>query len=152
LVATAMLGTLLSLPLLRTIVPPTSAVGVYLHRGHELGQGLVNLPAFARAWFDHALLRWGFGGTFVLLLVVAPWRRHRPAAGGGTGMFVGLGLLITALPFVLSHEADPEHHLRSSLPRLLSHWVGPAWLWIGLQLGAGWPALDAGAVGPRPPS
>lgn len=152
LVATAMLAAMVSLPLLRTIVPPTSAVGVYLHRGCELAEGLANLPTFARAWLDYALLRGSFGGTFVLLLVVVPWRRHRPAAGGGTGLFVGLGLLITALPFVLSHEADPEHHLRSSLPRLLSHWVGPAWLWIGLQLGAGWPVLGAGTVDPRPTS
>jgi hypothetical protein len=152
LVATAMVAAILSLPLLRAIVPPTSAVGVYLHRGHEPAQGLAYLPAFALAWLDYALLRWGFGGTFMLLLVMVPWRRRRPAAGGGTGLFVGLGLVTTALPFVLSHEADPEHHLRSSLPRLLSHWVGPAWLWIGLQLGAGWPALDAGAAATQPTS
>jgi hypothetical protein len=152
LVAAAMLAALLSLPLLRAIVPPTSAVGVYLHRGYEPGRGLANLPEFARAWVDYALLRWGFGGTFVVMLVVVPWRRGRPAAGGGIGMLVGLGLLITALPFVLSHEADLHHHLRSSLPRLLSHWVGPVWLWIGLQLGAGWPVLDAGAAARQPTS
>lgn len=152
LVAAAMVATVVCLPLLGAIVPPTSAVGVYLHRGYQPAQGLANLPAFARAWCDYTLWRWGFGGTFVLLLVVAPWRGHRPAAGGGAGMFVGLGLLVTALPFVLSHEADLQHHLRSSLPRLLLHWVGPAWLWIGLQLGAGWPALEAGAAAKQPTS
>ena len=39
-----------------------------------------------------------------------------------------IGLAITALPFVLSPSGDLGHHLRSSLPRLLLHWVGPAWL------------------------
>ena len=48
LVAAAMLAALLSLPLLRAVVPPTSAVGVYLHRGYEPGRGLANLPEFAR--------------------------------------------------------------------------------------------------------
>jgi hypothetical protein len=152
LVAVATMAAILSLPLLRAVVPPTSAVGVYLHRGYELEQGLANLPAFARAWFDHALLRWGFGGTFLLLLVVAPWRRVSGAASTGIGMFVAAGLVVTALPFVFSHEENLQHHLRSSLPRLLSHWVGPAWLWIGLRLGAGWPALEAGAGEVRPTS
>ena len=42
--------------------------------------------------------------------------------------FALLGLATTALAFVLSPEEELQHHLRSSLPRLLLHWIGPLWL------------------------
>jgi hypothetical protein len=67
-------------------------------------------------------------------------------------VFLALGLASTALPFVWSHEPDLQHHLRSSLPRLLLHWLGPAWLFVGCRVGAAWPAPDAGATTPTPTS
>ncbi|MGK0157449.1 MAG: hypothetical protein ACI9SE_004430 [Neolewinella sp.] len=44
------------------------------------------------------------------------------------------------MPFVLSPEPNLEHHLRSSLTRLLLHWIGPIWLlnacWLNTVLAA----------------
>ena len=56
--------------------------------------------------------------------------------------FVLLGLATTALPFVLSPQPELHQHLRSSLPRLLLHWVGPLWL-----LAAAWLETLAKAEG-----
>ncbi|MEO6594451.1 MAG: hypothetical protein ABIP94_06840 [Planctomycetota bacterium] len=41
-------------------------------------------------------------------------------------LFLLLGLLVIPIPFLLSPEPDLEHHLKSTLDRLLSHWLGAA--------------------------
>lgn len=120
--------------------PADSAFGVYLAQSAQIWERLPNLIPYALGLVEHGVLRWHFGATFVLpiaALVVLRWRSlglpGRPAA-----VFTGLGLLATALPFLLSPEPDLQHHLRSSLSRLLLHWLGPLWLlsacWIEVAL------------------
>lgn len=135
-----------TLPWWRTLVPLGSGIGIYVHGG-AWQRGFANVPAFLLACVDQALLRGHFGATFVALVSVAVWGRRAAVSGGGGGVFVAVGLAATALPFLLSPEPDLQHHLRSSLPRLLLHWLGPAWLWVGWRLGGGWPpAAEPAAV------
>jgi hypothetical protein len=146
----------LMLPLLASAVPPTSALGIYLHRGTGWCQGVAHLPAIAGAFAEHGLLRVQFGSTYLLALLLLAWR---PGAAMSTtpaartaATFFGLGLLTTALPFVLTHEEMVQHHLRSSMPRLLLHWLGPAWLFIGCRLSPLLATTRAGATTPAGPS
>lgn len=118
-----------------------SAIGVYMRQAARAHEGLANLPAYLGGAFHYGVARLRFGATFVLpvaLVVIARIRRltlpdHRVAA------FALLGLVTTAVPFVLSPEPDLDHHLRSSMTRLLIHWVGPVWLlsiaWLDALLG-----------------
>jgi hypothetical protein len=119
--------------------------GTYLDRLPAAWSRLGNLGAWLGTGLDHAIVRLHFGATFVLPFVVAWWsRRERrrgaapatPPEGRAALTFVVLGLACTAVPFVLSPEADLAHHLRSSLPRLLLHWLGPVWLLTIARAGA----------------
>jgi len=113
------------------------------HRGALLGQYLGSLervldklphvPAIVGGLLKQALLPNRFGFTFVLLLAL-PFVLGRRLANGPVGtvvLLLGLGLCAVFGAFLLSPEADVQHHLRSSAGRLLSHWVGVAWLVIG---------------------
>lgn len=128
----------LMLPLLASAMPPTSALGIYLHRGTGWRQGVAHLPAIVGAFAEHGLLRVQFGATYLLALLLLVWRpgaaMSATPAVRTAATFFGFGLLTTTLPFVLTHEAMLQHHLRSSLPRLLLHWLGPAWLFVGCRL------------------
>jgi hypothetical protein len=135
------LGGLLALPLVAQVVPANTGIGAYVHRGAQLAEVAARLPTIGWAFVDHTLLRVQFGLLFPLLIALV-LRRGDRAGGSGVGFaravalgpFVAFGLLSSALPFVLSPEVDIQHHLRSSLPRLLLHWIGPAWLWVGKGL------------------
>jgi hypothetical protein len=48
--------------------------------------------------------------------------------------WLGLGLVAVIAAFLLSPEPDVQHHLKSSAPRLLSHWLGVVWLCAGWVL------------------
>lgn len=138
-----------ALPLLAGLVPADSAIGVYVHRGAKGLQGLTNLVPVAVAMVEHTLLRVQFGLLFPLLLVLAITCDRSAAAASSRsalGPFLALGLLSAALPFVLSPEPDLPHHLRSSLPRLLLHWLAPAWMWVGRRLAGVSPPNLAPAV------
>ncbi|MFN3244053.1 MAG: hypothetical protein ACE37K_21280 [Planctomycetota bacterium] len=138
---------LLALPLLADLVAADSALGVYLRQASNVWSGLANLPAYLGALVDHGVGRLRLG----MALVVPPvaWLvarlRQKPLDDAPLAAFVLLGIATTPLPFVLSPEDDLQHHLRSSLPRLLLHWVGPAWLlsaaWIERLREADAPAL-----------
>jgi hypothetical protein len=122
---------LLSLPWLAPMFATSqSTAAVYLRQGHNVLQGLANLPAYAAGVLEFGITRLRLG--LVLLLPIAALLAARQVrvrlAERSLMAFVLLGLLTTALPFVLSPDPDFDHHLRSSLPRLLLHWVGPLWL------------------------
>ncbi|HEB53232.1 MAG TPA: hypothetical protein ENI87_08265 [bacterium] len=126
----APLALLLALPVIAPWFAPESAIGVYMRQAARWHQGLANLPDYLAAMLAYGITRLRLGLTFVVPLAALAIARARraPLAAGGVGAFLGFGLVSTALPFVLSPEPDLQHHLRSSLPRLLLHWIGPAWL------------------------
>lgn len=138
-VLAAPLTLLLALPWLAPLFAgDQGALSLYLRHGDRVYAGFANLPAYAAALLDYGVLRLRIGAALVLpcACVAVALRQGVALAARDLRAFVLLGLATSALPFVLSPESDLQHHLRSSLPRLLLHWVGPAWL-----LTAAW--LDA---------
>jgi hypothetical protein len=127
---------LLALPLLVLLLgDPGGTVRVYFGEPLRAWQRLPRLPAIVAGLFDHALLKLGFACTFWLLPLAWWWRRRAMApATMRLCAFVAVGLAGTLAPFLLSPETDLEHHLKSSMSRLLLHWLGPAWLAIGALL------------------
>jgi hypothetical protein len=106
-----------------------TAFGVYLTNAGRLWQNLPNLLPYGWGLVEYGVLRWHFGATFLLpIAALVALRCRGSGCAGPVAVFTGLGLLTTALPFLLSPEPDLQHHLRSSLPRLLLHWLGPCWL------------------------
>jgi hypothetical protein len=127
---------LLALPLLVLLLgDPGGTVRVYFGEPLRALQRLPRLPAIVVGLLDCALLKLGFACTFWLLPLAWWWRRRAGApATTRLGAFVAVGLAGTLAPFLLSPETDLDHHLKSSMARLLLHWLGPAWLAIGALL------------------
>jgi hypothetical protein len=121
---------LLALPWLAPLFAANSGLGVYLRQADSALAGLGNLPAYLAAFAEYGIARLRLGASLLLpiaaLAIAAATRR--PLGDGQPAKFLAIGLAITSLPFVLSPEDDLDHHIRSSLPRLLLHWIGPAWL------------------------
>ena len=108
----------------------TGALALYLRQGENVLAGIGNLPAYAGGVVEFGVTRLRLGMAFLLPIAAAAVARHRQVRLMDRSLmaFVLLGLATTALAFVLSPEPEFDHHLRSSLPRLLLHWVGPLWL------------------------
>ena len=109
-------------------LPAGGALHAFVDSPGRLLTRLDRVPALALGLCNHALLRGGCGLAFWSLVVAAPllWRRRADLAAPAA--FVLAGLCIVPLPFLLGPEPDLQHHLRSSLGRLLLHWTGPALL------------------------
>jgi hypothetical protein len=141
---TRWLGALLGGPLLCLVLPlcsrafggEFSAMGQYLGEPLRFLQRLPLLPKICGGMVEYGILRLAFGAAFLLPLVagiVLRWSKRRPLPDAGLSLFLGLGLCAVAAAFLLSPEDDLSHHLKSSMPRLLLHWLGAAWL-----LGVSW--------------
>lgn len=93
--------------------------------GRPLGR-LLALPDIV-GWLGlRAFHRLKFGLTFGLLaLALLARRRERWPE---SVWIVLLGLASLTAPFLLSPEPDLEHHVKSSMNRLLLHWVPAAWI------------------------
>ncbi|MFK7739536.1 MAG: hypothetical protein AB8H80_04365 [Planctomycetota bacterium] len=115
------------LPWLAAHASGDSALAVYLRRGADVLPGLANIPAYLAALVDYSMLRLRYGlvPLLALLTLAAMFKLRIPRAANAGHVFVLLGVAATAVPFVLSPEPDLGHHLRSSLPRLALHWIGP---------------------------
>jgi hypothetical protein len=122
----------------------TGALALYLRQGENVLAGFGNLPAYAAGVVEFGVTRLRLGMALLLPIAAAVFAGHRHVRLMDRSLmaFVLLGLATTALPFVLSPEPKFDHHLRSSLPRLLLHWVGPLWL-----LAAAWLETLAKAAG-----
>lgn len=124
------------------LLPAGSSLGSHLAPGRAL-ERIDDLPRTLLALGDWAWLRGRYGLAFVLplLLLAATWPRcvAMPAA---LWCWLALAPAVVALPFLLSPVGDLEHHLRSSLPRLLLHWAGVAWV---VAAATPWPAPPTAA-------
>ena len=120
----------------------TGTIAIYLKRGENLWQGMANLPAYLAAAAEYGVTRLRLGTTLLVPVATAlvAWRRKVRLDDRSVLAFCALGLASTSLAFVLSPEPELEHHLKSSLTRLLLHWVGPVWLlsaaWLHTMLAA----------------
>jgi len=111
-----------------------SAFAQFLDGFERVGDKVAHLPSILWGLVSHALQPRRFGLTFVLLvLVLFAWARRRSAPEHAASLVVllGLGLATVLAAFLLAPEPDVQHHLRSSAPRLLSHWVGVVWVLVG---------------------
>lgn len=106
------------------------AVAIYMRQAEFVYIGLANLPHYFAKLFELGITSMKFGVTFLLPIAccLVAWRRGIKLADRSVTAFVLIGLATSALPFVLTPEPDLGHHLRSSLSRLLLHWLGPFWL------------------------
>lgn len=109
---------------------------VYLDDLDRPLQRLGRLPSILAHLFERSIFRFRFGTTFVLLAATVvvhgfAGRRRGAKLEAGTATaaaFVLLGCASLVTPFLLSPEADLEHHVKSSMTRLLLHWSGAAWI------------------------
>lgn len=110
--------------------PVGGTMQLYLGDPSRPFERLGRLPAILLGYIDHALLRLDFALTFALPLVLAGvwWARRRRPTHGTLAAFVGCGLLVILPSFLLSPEDDVDHHIRSSMSRLLMHWAGAIWI------------------------
>ena len=81
---------------------------------------------------------WGrgaFGLTFVLpvALLLARWRTGAPGRAPVVWLWLLLAVPLWCVPFLTSPLDDLERHLRATLPRVMLHWTGIAWVWIAVQ-------------------
>lgn len=113
------------------------AMAAYLGRLGTWPQQLPRLWESLLGTVRFGLLRGGFTLAFWLPLLGLPWLPRLSAQGRGLCAFLLLGVLIVQVPFVLSPVADLQQPLRSSMPRLLLHWLGAALLLGGVLLAAG---------------
>jgi hypothetical protein len=112
---------------------------------------ITRIPSILIGAANHAIARGAFGLTWLLPPVLWWLARRRPACATSQ-LIGGICLLFGAiwlLPFLLSPIPDLTHHLRSTLPRLLDHGTGVAWLLTALL----WHRLSSNAgddTSPRP--
>lgn len=117
---------------------------VYLAGLRDLPSRLPKLPGTIAAIVGHAFTPRRFGMLAPLLLVLAFTKRHSIPAARLLATLLALCLASLVLPFVTSPEQDLQHHVNSSLDRLLMQQVGLAWLLAGLW----WNAAVAQPVAP----
>tara|TARA_R110002094_G_scaffold1335_6_gene6278 strand:+ start:107 stop:1606 length:1500 start_codon:yes stop_codon:yes gene_type:complete len=141
-------------PMLAT--SPSPLIGQYLGRIDSVLSKLNEVPTIVFGLLEIGLFKvQRFGLTFLLLLVAAitvcRGRRERGLAGAqGLLVLFALGMLAVFAAFLLSPEQNVRHHLRSSGARLLSHWLGVAWLVIAVVWGHMQPQRVSGSRSVRP--
>lgn len=142
----ALTGAWLLAPAFEGLGARSGVLGVYLDGFERAKARLVELPRILGWLAAHAVHPRHYGLIAWLLLALAFASRKSPApppAGERRVLatLLCLGLASVTLPFLVSPEPDLGHHVRSSMDRLLLHWLGVAWLLAG----ACWPNPQAPA-------
>jgi len=132
------------------------ALGSYAANLRRLPQRAARLPALLAALFAQATSVQRFG-LLLPLVAVAVCRRDRAAVDAGTRTLtamLALGMVVVGGSMLLSPEPDFDHHVRSSLDRLLLQWTGVATLctagWLRPGSGAAVEAKNVGTSGHEP--
>jgi hypothetical protein len=132
----AILITLLNESLLAAHDSPL--IGHYMGGISRISDKISSLPEILLGLTKMALEPQRFGLTYVLLIgaLALSYMNARTQAKAlhiqSIVLSLALGLVVIGASFLLSPEADIQHHLRSSGGRLLSHWIGPCWLIIAI--------------------
>ncbi|MCB9885874.1 MAG: hypothetical protein H6838_10295 [Planctomycetes bacterium] len=118
-------------PLLAACVGDVAgSFGAYLNAPSRLWSRLERLPAVLAGFGEFALWRGAFGLTW--LLPPCLWLLTRRLPNDKARRVLGVAMLLFVAvwiaAFLLSPIEDLQHHLRSTLPRLLDHATGAAWL------------------------
>ncbi len=118
-------------PLLAACVGDVAgSFGAYLNTPSRLWSRLSRLPAVLAGFGEFGLLRGAFGLTWLLPPCLWLLTRRLPieTTRRVLGMTMLLFVAIWVAAFLLSPIEDLQRHLRSTLPRLLDHATGAAWL------------------------
>jgi len=109
-------------------------VGTHLANVDQVGDRLERLPRVLLFMLHWTLGSGRFALTFWLPVVIgfAQWRCSGTVAPALRTWFL-LAVPVCCAPFLLAPIEDLEHHLRSTMPRLLLHWCGVMWIWSGVQ-------------------
>lgn len=139
-----------ALPLLVGAAAPglLGALSEYLEDPGRAIRRLQRVPSIVVGALGYAMPPGSFALAFAAPLVAGAallLQRRRVAAGAVTA-FVAGGIAAVLGAFVLSPEEDLDHHLRSSMSRLLLHWMGPAMLLAGAWSDALWRPVGARLV------
>jgi hypothetical protein len=110
-------------------------LGAHFADLHRPLQRLARLPHILLAIAESAVGRGTFGLTFVVPIVVALARWRTRSAGRAPVLLAWLLLAVPlwCVPFLTSPLDDLDQHLRATLPRVMLHWTGVAWLWVARQ-------------------
>lgn len=117
----------------------------YLRDPARLLERLTLAPQILGGVANWAWLRGRFGIAFVLVVVVALCARN-----GLTReplRWLACMVVVVALPFLLAPFDDLAGHLRATMPRLLCHHLGVAWLVVGLA----WVGVPVANATQQPP-
>jgi len=71
----------------------------------------------------------------VLMALAILHKRLGPWPSPALGLLLILAAPCLLMPYLLSTEENLAHHMRSSMGRLLIHWLGAGWLLAGLGIG-----------------
>ncbi|HEX6810079.1 MAG TPA: hypothetical protein VF384_00525 [Planctomycetota bacterium] len=108
---------------------------------------LDRLPSVVYSMLDCAWFRGRYGLTFVAPLAIAyALRGRRDTAAPALLCWILMAVPLWCAPFLLAPIEPIEHHLRSTMPRLLLHWCGVVWIWSAVQLR---PSAAPEAIAPR---
>jgi hypothetical protein len=130
--------------------PRGGALFAYLDSVAHLGERAARVPALLLALGEHAFSPRRYGLLIPLLLCawLARERAAAPRAARLLALLLVLGGLIVSAAMVLAPEPDFDHHVRSSLDRLLLQWSGVATLCVATWLRA--PFQDNARTMPSP--
>jgi len=138
------LAALVSLALLKLLVTGMGqADGCLTSYFRDPGRPLDRLPRLPHiVWgvVSYLFLPRKVGLLFAFLLAwvvlhkrLRPWTA--PASAPAVGLLLALAAPCLLMPYLLSTEDNLAHHLRSSMGRLVLHWLGAGWVLGGLAIG-----------------
>ncbi len=123
---------------LRSSIPNGDALSAYLSGTDRILERLRDLPTILVGHLQYMFMvrRMGLVFGLVFLLALVPRRYTARCPSPALAAFLVIGWLFLFVPFLASPETDLRHHLRSSMDRLLEHWLGACWLLVGVWLPA----------------
>jgi hypothetical protein len=99
----------------------------------RLRDRLPRLPQILQGYVQYLFFVRKVGLLFVLLLLcVVCYRKVGPCPAPAVGLLLLLAVPCLAMPYLLSTEENLAHQMRSTMGRLLLHWLGAGWLLAGL--------------------
>jgi len=141
-VALLLAASIVALPWLADAANPgfLGTLSEYLADPGRVSRRLQRLPLIALGAIGYAMPPGSFALAFAAPVVaaIAILSQRRPLPARVVAAFAVGGLAAVVGAFVLSPEEDLDHHLRSSMSRLLLHWLGPAMLLAGVWSDALW--------------
>lgn len=130
------IGSAIALFALRDTIAGPGVIASYLSGAGRALERLTLVPAILVGAVAEmfAVRKFGLGFAIVVLLALAPRGYVGRCPSPALAWLLAFAAAFLLVPFLLSPETELAHHLRSSMDRLLMHWIGVVWLLIGLWI------------------